>query len=136
MLGLTTWGAKSGVGTHLTLELGGTRVTGRGHKRGQWSIWIAGAPWRIIHDGRLVVGSGCDTIDPQRLEILNAQVLIRLDLQEPAFGAAFEFSNQLLLEVFLDCPCDAGELVVMSKSESYTMTGNGLVSYERSNHYR
>ncbi|WP_373050594.1 hypothetical protein [Thalassovita aquimarina] len=132
ILGLATWGAKKGVGTHLTLELGEEWLTSRNYVRGKWSIWVAGAPWRIISEGSLIEGSDSEHICSEKIGILNNRELEKLKIGHPAYDAVFEFSGNVRLEVFMTSSDGTGELIVMSKNDAYSLNGNGKIEHESS----
>lgn len=48
LVGLAIWGARVGVGSFLTLDMGGTRYTSTGNVQGDFRLWVDGAAWRIL----------------------------------------------------------------------------------------
>jgi hypothetical protein len=130
LIGLRTWGAEIGVGTHLTLELGDKWTSRQNKSRGDWSIWVAGVPWRIISAGSLIVGSGSDDLKTARNETLNKQILENILIEHPAYGAIFEFSGGVKLEVFIDTGDEYCDLMMMSKGQIYFINGSGKIGRE------
>lgn len=130
LIGLTTWGAKIGIGTHLTLELGEKYLTDRNRPHGKWHVWAAGVPWRIMLGRSLIVDSGCRNLDIEKVKILNGKVLQSVFFEKCGSHIIFKFSGEVMLEVFIDTPGDGSELVIMSKKDSYFLNGNGKIGHE------
>jgi len=131
LVGLTSWGAKIGIGTFLTLELGEKYLTKRKHPRGEWSIWVAGVPWRIVSGGLSVVDWECQSLNTEQVKILNGKVLESILFEKQLSHITFKFSDEIVLEVAIEIPDDDSELVLMSKEDTYFLNGDGEIGHEQ-----
>lgn len=98
-LGLRTWGAKIGIGSFLTLELGNPKP--RDPSAGEFLIWIYCSAWRIETSSRVVVSSE----DPRKnmesnVGILDDTRLKNVIIEPPSLSASFWFHNEVVLRTF------------------------------------
>lgn len=56
--GLQAWDAQIGIGSFLTIDLGGTLTTPSGGRRGAFMLWIYGAAWQVLAAGEVASDSG------------------------------------------------------------------------------
>lgn len=131
IVGLRSWGSRIGYAGFVSIELGQEWATDRNHKRGHWSIWVAGADWRILLLDRLVTCSSDSNVLTEDIDLLNNLVLKDVVVSNPAQGASFVFSEGIIFETFVNESGEENEIVVMSKLESFFINGDGSVGHEQ-----
>lgn len=57
LVGLPTWGGSVGHGSLLIIEFGEVRTSSTGGRRGEFYLWIYGAPWTIREHGVPIANS-------------------------------------------------------------------------------
>ena len=130
LIGLTSWGAKTGIGTFLTLEMGERYLTKQNYPRGEWGIWAAGVPWRILSRGALLVDWECPSLNTEQVKVLNGRVLQSVLFEKSNSHITFKFEGEVMLEVFIDTPIDDDELIFLSEKEAYFLNGDGEIGHE------
>lgn len=71
MRGRKIWRSELGVGSFVTLDIGGRRVNSVGHEQGEFYLWVYGAPWLIFRRGEIETSSS----DPEaQMRITTAQL--------------------------------------------------------------
>jgi len=112
MTGAEAWSVWLGIGSHLTVDLGGQvedRHTIRGQEVtsivGEWRLWIRLAAWRL-EDATQVL-AGCEDPRPviaEKIVVLRGRRVTAVTVTAPAMETVFDFDGVRLL-VF---PVDSG----------------------------
>jgi hypothetical protein len=130
MYGLEAWGVRKGIGTHVTIEFG-RRREGEPHPIGEYSLWISGAPWRLEKDGRMLSGSGQDTLSTYDLECLNGDRVLAVQTAPPYFDFVVVWESGRKLSVFCENPDpEVDTLVFIVVHGSYSLGSSGSITYE------
>lgn len=103
LLGKRAWGAKLGMGSFITAELGEilppTRKWRREH--GEWHLWITYAAWRLERGSDIL--AACEDPRPKSqaaVESLNGLTLVSVDMLSPALDTLFVFDSDVRLRLF------------------------------------
>ena len=105
MTGVKAWSVELGIGSHLTVDLGGQmedRYTVRGREVtrlvGEWSLWIRLAAWRL-EDATQVL-TGCEDPRPviaEKIAVLRGRRVRAVTVTAPALETVFDFDGIRLL---------------------------------------
>jgi hypothetical protein len=112
MTGVEAWSVELGIGSMLTIDLGGqveTRYTVHGREAtdivGEWSLWIQLAAWRLEDAAEVLLGSE----DPrpmiaEKIAVLRGRRVTAVTVTPPALETVFDFDGIRLLTF----PVDSG----------------------------
>jgi hypothetical protein len=105
LTGVEAWSARLGIGSHLTVDLGGRvedRYTARGREvirvAGEWRLWVQLAAWRLEDAAQVLVG--CEDPRPviaERIAILDGRRVTAVTVMPPGLETVFDFDGVRLL---------------------------------------
>jgi hypothetical protein len=103
LIGLEAWGARIGDGGYLSIEFGPVDTNERNRfPRGEFSIWIPGAPWRIEFDGSILVGSGQEGLETAKVLFINGDKITDIKIDRSSLIVDVEWRSGRTLRVFCE----------------------------------
>jgi len=97
-VGKRTWGAVSGLGSFVSLELGAPSQRQSKVPHGEMHLWITNGSWDVIRNGqKLLRSDSTREAITKGINTLNGLVLLRASFDIEAFELRIEFSDSIHL---------------------------------------
>ena len=130
LIGLEAWGARIGDGGYLSIEFGPENKIERSRfPRGEFSIWIPGAPWRIEFDGSILVGSGQEDLETTKVNFINGDRIEDIKIDELSLIVDIEWRSGRTLQVFCE-NIDSSTIEFFLPNCVYSLESDGSLACE------
>ena len=131
LAGLHVWRSWIGIGSFLTIDMGGRRINSAGAEVGEFSLWVYGAEWAISRGSSSIA----DSSNPKAAmihaaELIEGAQVEQLLLSPESPQMVMRFSNDVRLMVWLSPDPDLEDWMLFLDDGRVLVASQGVLTIE------